>query len=287
MFESFTDAAKEAMRHSQLEARQLKHGFIGTEHLLLGVLAANTAAATVLAGRGLPLETARQKVQQRMAGYERLTADEALATLGIDLSEVKQRAEAAFGEGALPTPEDHPPFTPLAKKALENSLSAALELTCAEIRPEHMLLGLLRDSVGVAYEIVDADAEGGVSEVVREVEAGVAASVGDDRPALDPEVVVDGALALIQIVHGGRVPLPPGDWIGELRQEASAGAAIFVDARRGEEALTRWVDAAKGLAAGLGFRTFPLGSQTYVLHPPDKRVTPDVRREILGRFPAV
>lgn len=285
MFEWFTDSAKEAMRHSQEEARELRHAFIGTEHLLLGVIAANTEAASVLAERGLPLDIARDKVRQRLAGHERLTADEALATLGIDLSAVKQRAEAAFGEGVLATPEDHPPFTPKAKKSLENSLAAALELACTEIGPEHMLLGLLRDGGGVAYEIVDTEVEGGVTEVLREVEAQIAASAGDDRPALDPDVVVNGALAIMQIVQtAGRGPLPPGDWAAKLREEASHGAAVFVDARQGEDALTRWVDAAKGLAAGLGFRTFPLGSQTYVLHPPDKRVTPDVRREILRQF---
>ena len=291
MFERFTDTAKAAVQQSQIEARQLKHGFIGTEHLLLGVIAADTAAASVLADRGLDLETARQKIQQRMADYERLTADEALATLGIDLNEVKQRAEAAFGEGALPIPEDHAPFTPRAKKALENSLRAALELASPEIAPEHILLGLLRDGgAGLAHEIVNAEAEGGVSEVVQEVEVRIAASVEDDRPPLDPEAVVNGALAIMQIVHGGfrggSAPLPPGDWTAELRRDASQGAAIFIDAREGEEALTRWVDAARGVAAGLGFRTFPLGSQTYVLHPPDQRVTPDVRRAILGRFSA-
>lgn len=288
MFERFTDAAKEAVQQSQVEARQLKHGFIGTEHLLLGVLAGHTAAATVLAERGLTLESARQRVQQRMEGYERLTAGEALATLGIDLHEVKQRAEAAFGEGALATPEDHPPFTPKAKKALENSLSAALELTCTEIAPEHILLGLLHEpgGGGVAHEIVDAEADGGAHEVRREIEAQIDASIGDDRPALDPDSVISGALAIFQIVHAGagRPPLPPGDWIAQLREEAAQGAAVFVDARQGEDALTRWVDVARGLAAGLGFRTFPLGSQTYVLHPPDQRVTPEVRRQILSRF---
>ena len=285
MFEKFTDAAKEAVQQSQVEARQLKHGFIGTEHLLLGVIAANTAAAGVLAARGLPLDAARQEIRRRMGESERPTTGEALATLGIDLDEVKQRAEAAFGEGALATPEDHPPFTPKAKKSLENSLTAALELASAEIAPEHILLGLLRDGGGVAYDLVDAKADGGASEVIREVEAQIDAALADDRPALDPETLVDGTLAIMQIVHGGgRGPLPPGDWAAKLRQETIQGAAVFVDARRGEDALTRWVDVARGLAAGLGFRTFPLGSQTYVLHPPDKRVTPDVRREILRQF---
>ncbi len=289
MFERFTDTAKEAVRSSQEEALELKHGFVGTEHLLLGVLAVNTPAASLLGGLGLTLNAARREVRQRMADYERLTAKDALATLGIDLNEVKERADAAFGEGALALPEDHPLFTPKAKTALENALRAALELTSAEIAPEHILLGLLRDEgSGVAYQIVNDRANGGASEVVAQVEAQISASVRDERPALDPETVVSGVLAIMQIVHGGfrggRAPLPAGDWVAELRREVSEGAAIFVDARQGEEALTRWVDAARGLAAGLGFRTFPLGSQTYVLHPADKRVTPDVRREILVRF---
>lgn len=284
MFERFTDAAKEAVRTGQVEALQLKHGFVGTEHLLLGVLAVDTAAASLLVELGLSLAAARSEVRQRMADHERLTAKDALATLGIDLNEVKQRAEAVFGEGSLALPEDHPAFTPKAKKALENSLRAALELTSDEIAPEHILLGLLRDeSSGVAYQIVNARANGGASGVVEAVEAQISAAVRDELPELESETVVHGGLAMRYILHGVR-GLPPGDWASELRRDASKGAAIFIDAREGDEELTRWVDAAKGLAAGLGLRAFPLGSQIYVLHPPDKRVTPDVRREILGRF---
>jgi Clp amino terminal domain, pathogenicity island component len=109
MFERFTDGARQAIVQAQSEARQLGHGFIGCEHLLLGVLAADEPAAAVLREHELTPERARTEVI-RLVGAGRASRPvdllnvldrEALAAIGIDLDVVRSRIEATFGPGAL------------------------------------------------------------------------------------------------------------------------------------------------------------------------------------------
>src|SRR5690349_15586072 len=100
MFERFTDSARQVVVEAQNEARALHHGWIGTEHLLLGLLADQTSpTAGVLRQHGLTRETVRSAVQAYV-GSDGLDAD-ALATLGIDLDTVRSTVEASFGPGAL------------------------------------------------------------------------------------------------------------------------------------------------------------------------------------------
>src|SRR5262249_22046274 len=145
------------------EARQLRHPGIGTEHLLLGLLGDDGGAARqALQERGLQATTVRQRVIAMVDGG---LDPQALATLGIDLDQVRQATEAAFGPGALdargPLPTGHIPFTPRAKKVLELSLREAIRLKHDHIGTGHLLLGLLREGGGLAARII---AEAGIDQ---------------------------------------------------------------------------------------------------------------------------
>jgi Clp amino terminal domain, pathogenicity island component len=120
-FERFTDGARRVLVMAQEEARSLQHGFIGTEHILLGLMDdGDSVAARVLAGFGATADRVRARV--------------------IDVVGV------GHGQGG----SGSPPFTPRAKKVLELSLREALQLHHQHIGTGHMLLGLLREGEGVA-----------------------------------------------------------------------------------------------------------------------------------------
>jgi ATP-dependent Clp protease ATP-binding subunit ClpA len=163
MFERFTDEAREAVVAAQREASALNHGHIGTEHLLLGLLAdGDGRAARVLHEFSVDRAWARGEVERIVGrGEPDLDAD-ALATLGIDLDAVRERVERTFGAGALSRrrcrggllTRGHLPFTPRAKKVLELSLREAIAMADDHIGSEHVLLGLTREGDGVAARIL-------------------------------------------------------------------------------------------------------------------------------------
>ena len=140
MFERFTRDARGTVERAQAEARALGAERIGAEHLLLGVATGSDRAAQVLADHGATARALRARIRG-------VSDAAALASIGIDLEEVRRRAEAAFGPGALKprTRGGHIPFTAAAKKALELSLREALAAGERHIGAEHVLLGLLRD----------------------------------------------------------------------------------------------------------------------------------------------
>src|SRR3954453_2895960 len=115
VFERFTEPARRALVLAQEQARSLGHAFIGTEHILLGLL----------------------------AGEDNVAA-QALEALGLDLARAKNLVIELVGKTAEAAAADSPPFTPRAKKALEMTLREALELRGSMIEPPYMLLGLLR-----------------------------------------------------------------------------------------------------------------------------------------------
>jgi ATP-dependent Clp protease ATP-binding subunit ClpC len=119
VFERFTDRARQVVVAAQEEARMLNHNYIGTEHLLLGLLRE---------GEGV--------------------AANALVSLGIVLEGVRQQVEEIIGRGQQ-APSGHVPFTPRAKKILELSLHEALQLGDNDIDTEHLLLALVRESAAV------------------------------------------------------------------------------------------------------------------------------------------
>ena len=124
MFERFTDRARRVVVLSQEEARLLNHNYIGTEHILLGL------------------------IQERDG-----VAAKALQSLDIGLESVRAQVEEIIGQGGNP-PSGHIPFTPRAKKILELSLREALQLSHNYIGTEHILLGLLREGEGVAAQVL-------------------------------------------------------------------------------------------------------------------------------------
>ena len=147
MFEYFTDRAKRSIVAGQDEAIALGHDFMGTEHLLLGLAAdPESTAGAVLAEHGVQLDRAREVTVRLLteAGVPATgakPATDALASIGIDVSEIKRRADENFGEGAFQFPR--PAYTPLAKLAFEQTLREAKALGHERFGTEHMLLGIL------------------------------------------------------------------------------------------------------------------------------------------------
>ena len=177
MFERFTHEARAAVTQAQTEARQLHHRWVGTEHLLLALLArSESSTAEVLSRHGLTHATALETVVGLLR--DDLDAD-ALRTLGIELDTIRDRVEEAFGPGALDAPhgpgcseppKGHIPFSPRAKKVLELSLREAIALKHRHIADGHIALGLLREGEGLAAKVL---ADRGIDAVTlrREVTA--------------------------------------------------------------------------------------------------------------------
>ncbi len=199
MFERFTDRARRVVVLAQEEARMLNHNYIGTEHILLGLIhEGEGVAAKALESLGIALEGVRQQVeeiigqgQQAPSGHIPFTprakneleqslrealqlghnyigtehillglihegegvAAKALESLGIALEGVRQQVEEIIGQGQQ-APSGHIPFTPRAKKVLELSLREALQLGHNYIGTEHILLGLIREGEGVAAQVL-------------------------------------------------------------------------------------------------------------------------------------
>jgi ATP-dependent Clp protease ATP-binding subunit ClpA len=162
MFERFSDEARQAIVLAQEEAVELHHGWIGTEHLLLGVLRARGEGARLLNGFGVELASAREEVLAIIGSGEDDIDRDALATLGIDLDAVRERVERSFGRGALSRRGgcgrgvlgEQVPFTGRAKKALELTLREGVALGARDLGAEHLVLGLLREGDGVAAQVL-------------------------------------------------------------------------------------------------------------------------------------
>ncbi len=140
MFQRFTDRARRIVVQAQEEARALDHNYVGTEHILLGL---------IQEGSGLAVKV--------------------LESLGISLDTARQRVEEAVSQGAA-TPSGHIPFTPRAKKVLELALGEARLLGHDYVGTEHILLGLIRQGYGVAGQVLTglgADLNGAREQVVR------------------------------------------------------------------------------------------------------------------------
>ncbi len=206
MFERFTDRARRVVVLAQDEARMLKHNYIGTEHILLGL---------IHEGEGV--------------------AAEALGSLGISLDAVRQQVGEIIGQGQE-APSGHIPFTKRAKKVLELSLRESLQLGHNYIGTEHILLGLIREGDGVAAQVLvrlGADLNRVRQQVIQLIH---------DRPpregAPGPEVqarldVVEGRLAALE----QRVGIGPDtsdldEQIAQVRREKESA----VDARDWEQA---------------------------------------------------
>jgi ATP-dependent Clp protease ATP-binding subunit ClpA len=166
MFERFTEEARAVTVAADRHAAGLRHGWIGTEHLLLGLLDdPERRAARILAGHGVTGPAVRAEVERIVGAGEPDPDAAALAALGIDLDAVRERVERTFGTGALSGSRRCRrglwrgaalPFTPRAKKVLELSLREAIAMGDDFIGSEHVLLGLAREGDGVAARILGA-----------------------------------------------------------------------------------------------------------------------------------
>jgi ATP-dependent Clp protease ATP-binding subunit ClpC len=158
MFERFTDRARRVVVQAQEESRELNHSYIGTEHLLLGILREDEGVAA-----------------------------EALASLEVGLEPAREQVAEITGRGQQ-APSGHIPFTPRAKKVLELSLREALRLGHPYIGPEHILLGLITEGHGVAVEVLRVQGappervQARVLELVPPVGEDLAGPSGTDRP---------------------------------------------------------------------------------------------------------
>jgi ATP-dependent Clp protease ATP-binding subunit ClpC len=169
MFERFTDRARRVVVLAQEEARMLNHNYIGTEHILLGL---------IHEGEGV--------------------AAKALESLNISLEAVRQQVEEIIGQGQA-APTGHIPFTPRAKKVLELSLREALQLGHNYIGTEHILLGLIREGEGVAAQVLQklgADLNR-VRQTVIQLLSGYTAGKGE-QVAGSPEGSGQGSMVLDQ-----------------------------------------------------------------------------------------
>ena len=168
MFERFTDRARRVIVLAQEEARMLSHGYIGTEHLLLGL---------IHEGGGV--------------------SGAALESLSITLDDARAQVVSIVPRGQEPL-SGHIPFTPRAKKILELSLREALDLGHGSIGPEHILLGIVREGQGVANQVLanlGADGPGVRAAVMRFIQAGEAEAEEETVVRLPPDVRLVGSPA--------------------------------------------------------------------------------------------
>jgi ATP-dependent Clp protease ATP-binding subunit ClpC len=173
MFERFTDRARRVIVLAQEEARMLSHGYIGTEHLLLGL---------IHEGGGV--------------------SGAALESLSITLDDARAQVVSIVPRGQEPL-SGHIPFTPRAKKILELSLREALDLGHGSIGPEHILLGIVREGQGVANQVLanlGADGPRVRAEVIRfiqqsETEAEAEPEAEENVVRLPPDVRLVGSPA--------------------------------------------------------------------------------------------
>src|SRR5256885_4759977 len=172
MFERFTDRARRVVVLAQEEARMLNHNYIGTEHILLGL---------IHEGEGVGAK--------------------ALESLGISLEAVRQQVEEIIGQGQQ-APSGHIPFTPRAKKVLELSLREALQLGHNYIGTEHILLGLIREGEGVAAQVLvklGADLSRVRQQVIQLLSGYAGAKEGSTQAgSSSPEATQGGSLVLDQ-----------------------------------------------------------------------------------------
>jgi hypothetical protein len=172
MFERFTDRARRVVVLAQEEARMLNHNYIGTEHILLGL---------IHEGEGV--------------------AAKALESLGISLDAVRQQVEEIIGQGQQ-APSGHIPFTPRAKKVLELTRREAEQLGHNYIGTEHILLGLIREGDGVATQVLvqlGADLNGVRQRVIALISGQQLLPQPDRRPTREGALVTELQVRLVAV----------------------------------------------------------------------------------------
>jgi ATP-dependent Clp protease ATP-binding subunit ClpA len=200
MFERFTDRARRVVVLAQEEARMLNHHYVGTEHILLGL---------IHEGEGV--------------------AAKALESLGIGLETVREKVTEIIGRGEQP-PSGHIPFTPRSKKVLELSLREALQLGHNYIGTEHILLGMMSEGQGVGAQVLvrlGADLDGvrqQVTQVLHEHGSRTESSQPSERPSRTGETSSRSGERQRTEAGSSRVAGPREFWLTEI-QDALAKIA--------------------------------------------------------------
>lgn len=196
MFERFTDRGRRIVVLAQEEARRLRHGQIGPEHILLALLQTDGLAAQIL------------------------------DSLGVDRAQARRSVEERTGTGSTPSPEGHIPFAKGSKKVLEYSLREALGLGHNYIGTEHILLGVLREAEADP-EAAAAALKVDIDEVrTRLVELLPAVSRSGQTPAMWTPALTETLARARQLSGGG--PVSTGNVVtGILGDPASHGAQVL------------------------------------------------------------
>jgi ATP-dependent Clp protease ATP-binding subunit ClpA len=217
MFERFTDDARRVVVLAQEEARELGHDYIGTEHLLLGLVRDEDGVGS-----------------------------RALEACGVTLDQVRRDVVELVGEGAG-APSGHVPFTPRGKKVLELSLREALQLGHNYIGSEHILLGIIREGEGVAARVLEklGVTLGGLRQEVIQILAGYTAA-GVEEPGEQPDPGPRAVAGWTGSIPGGPLrrfgrrrrpgPQPPAcSTCGGELAETAAFRILRVRAEEGDE----------------------------------------------------
>jgi ClpA/ClpB-like protein len=201
VFERFTDRARRVVVLAQEEARLLNHNYIGTEHVLLGM---------IHEGEGV--------------------AAQALAALGVSLERARAEVEEIIGHGGE-APSGHIPFTPRAKKVLEFSLREAIQLGHNHIGTEHILLGLIREGEGVAAQVLvklGADLERARATVLELVSSGAAGAAAAREVAREQVAFAEERTRQRMVMRGAGGCMFCGRDLYEVeRAVASASGALL------------------------------------------------------------
>lgn len=210
MLERFSDRAREVITLAQEQARAIDHGYVGTEHLLLGLLC-----------------------QERGGVADLITA------AGAQLDAARDQVLALVGRGEQP-PRGHVPFTPRCRRVLGLALQAALERQQGRIEPGHLLLGLLREGEGVAVQVLlqlGVDLTVLAGEVARRVGGQPRAPLVGSPPRLGPSGT--RAVAATAREAGGDVPRCP--YCSAVLGDDALGARVVGVAEGGEDDTVRLV----------------------------------------------
>ena len=208
MFERFTDRARRVLVLAQDEAAAMNHNFLGTEHVLLGLLRE---------GEGVGAK--------------------ALVELGLDLDDVRARITGVIGPGEPGGATPQPPFTPRAKKVLELALREALDLGHNYLGTEHQLLGLIREGEGVASQVLigcgltPEQVRAKVVELLRGYGAGAAAGAGAGQPPARTPIQTPAANGIRASVMaaGAKGPIGSHHYLAALLDDPKSLAAKVLE----------------------------------------------------------
>lgn len=174
-FDKFTERARHSLSYAHEESRRLNHDYIGTEHLLLGIVREELSVGAMI-----------------------------ITDLGARLSDVRGAVETQVGRGEA-TPGEKAPLTPRAKKSIELAVAEARRLNHSYIGTEHLLVGLVREGEGIAYSVLDSlgvTLEKARAETERILSDRSAPARSESVAAAEALAAINGAMAAVEALDG-------------------------------------------------------------------------------------